>query len=198
MLRLKICANVECCHDSVASWMLAQLWCKWSFDVAQCKYWCNFNASASANVECCRGFMTKMNVGIASVRMKCWRGFVAKTSIGMTSVLMWSVVMASWQKWIVDVASWLRYEWSVDVASMQIKCWGSFMEKKSASTASVQGKMLAWLHGKDSWCGYVAKTLEMAALKRQVLVQLNCQEKHAAYKNKQQQRACQKKISWHV
>ena len=72
------------------------------------------------------------------------------------------------------------------------------MEKKSASTASVQGKMLARIHGKDSWCGYVAKTLEMAALKRQVLVQLNCQEKHAAYKNKQQQRACQKKISWHV
>ena len=105
-------ANMKCWCDFVASWMLARLQCKWSFDVAQCKYWCNFNASASANVECCRGFMTKMNVGIASVRMKCWRGFTAKTSIGMTSVLMWSVGMTSWQKWIVDVASWLRYEWS--------------------------------------------------------------------------------------
>ena len=113
----------------VASWMLAQLWCEWSVDVTswqrwmlarfQCKNWCNFNASASANVECCRGFMIKMNVGIASVRMKCWRGFVAKTSIGMTSVLMWSVVMALGQKWIVDVASWLRCKWSVDLVSWQ-------------------------------------------------------------------------------
>ena len=113
-------------------WMLARLRCNWSFDVARCKYWCNFNASASANVECCRGFMEVLNVGIASVRievlswlhgkdeywhdfsanMKCWRGLVAKTSIGMTSILMWSVVMTSWQKWIVDIASWLRYKWS--------------------------------------------------------------------------------------
>ena len=43
--------------------------------------------------------------------------------------------------------------------------------------ASVQEQMLAQLHGKDSWCGYVAKTLEMAALKRQVLVQFNYQDK---------------------
>ena len=124
-------ANMKCWRDFVASWMLARLqykwsvvmaswkrwmlaWlrCKWSFDVTRCKYWCNFNASASANVECCRGFMTKMNVGIASVRMKCWRGFTAKTSIGMTLVLMWSVGMTPWQKWIVDIASWLRYKWS--------------------------------------------------------------------------------------
>ena len=122
-------------------WMLARLRCKWSFDVARCKYWCNFNASASANVECCRGFMGKMNVGIASIRMKCWRSFMAKMNCWpsfMASVWVkfwtlaqlrckWSVVVASWQKWML---AQLQYEWSVDVASMQIKCWGSFMKKK--------------------------------------------------------------------
>ena len=141
-------ANMKCWRDFVASWMLARLQCKWSFDVAQCKYWCNFNASASANVECCRGFMTKMNVGIASVRMKCWRGFTAKTSIGMTLVLMWSVGMTSWQKWIVDVASWLRYKWSdecwhgFDVNEVlplfhgKNKCWHGFSTRTNAGTAS--------------------------------------------------------------
>ena len=104
--------QMKCWRDFVALWMLARRWYKWSFDVARCKYWFNFNASASVNVECCCGFMTKMNVGIASVWMKCWRGFTAKTSIGMTLVLMWSVGMTSWQKWIVDIASWLRYKWS--------------------------------------------------------------------------------------
>ena len=169
MLPLKICANVECCHDFVASWMLARLRCKWSFDVTQCKYWCNFNASASANVECCRGFMTKMNVGIASVWIKCWRGFMAKTSIGMTSVLMWNVVMASWQKWIVDVASWLRYEWSVE-------CWHRC--KWSVVVASWQKWMLAQL--RYEWSVDVAsmqnkkkKLSRQLYGKRRVLVQLH-------------------------
>ena len=167
--------------------MLARLRCKWSFDVARCKYWCNFNANASANVECCRGFMEKMSVGIASIRMKCWRSFMAKMNC-------WRSFMASvWVKcWML---AQFQYQWSVDVASIQIKCWGSFMKKKSVSTtslqkqmmmwlhsrckckycfmakmnvgmASVQGQRLAQLHGKGSWCGYVAKTLETATLKR--------------------------------
>ena len=122
---------------SCQRWMLARLRCKWSFDVAQCKYWCNFNASASANVEYCRGFMIKMNVGIASVRMKCWRGFVAKTSIGMTSVLMWSVIMASWQKWIVDIASWLRCKWNVVVASWKKWMLAQLRYEWSVDVASI-------------------------------------------------------------
>ena len=52
----------------------------------------------------------------------------------------------------------------------------NFIAKASVNMALVQGQMLAQLHGKDSWCGYVAKTLDVAALQRQVLVQLNCQD----------------------
>ena len=40
------------------------------------------------------------------------------------------------------------------------------MAKMNVGIASVQGQRLAWLHGKGSRCGYVAKTLEMATLKR--------------------------------
>ena len=131
-------------------WMLARLRCNWSFDVARCKYWCNFNASASANVECCRGFMEKMNVGIASIRMKCWRSFMAKMNCWhsfMASIWVkcwtlaqlwckWRVVVASWQKWMLTQ---LQYEWSVDVASIQIECRGSFMAKEKC------------------WCSFITK-----------------------------------------
>ena len=147
-----------------------------------------------------------LNIGIASMRIKCWRGFVVKTSIdmtsGMTSALIWSVVMASWQKWIVDVTSWLRYEWSVErqmkccrgfmtkinvvITSIWMKCrcglnanrmlrqlygkrrvlvqlhykgkwWCAFIADASVNIASWQRWMLAWLHGKGSRYGYVAK-----------------------------------------
>ena len=40
------------------------------------------------------------------------------------------------------------------------------MAKMNVGMASVQRQMLARLHGKGSRGGYVAKTLEMAALKR--------------------------------
>ena len=167
-------------------WMLSRLRCKWSFDMARCKYWCNFNASASVNVECCH--LEKMN---------CWRSFMVSVRMKYWTLARlrykWSVVVASWQKWML---AQLRYEWSVDVVSMQIKYWGSFMKKReSASTASLQKQMMVWLHsrckckycftakmnvgmasvqeqmlaqlhGKDSWCGYITKTLELAALKR--------------------------------
>ena len=79
-------------------WTLAWLRRKWSVDVTSwfrhlaflkswclsyvaSKNWCNFNASASANVECCRGFMAKMNVGTASTKMKCWRDFMASAQM---------------------------------------------------------------------------------------------------------------------
>ena len=135
MLPLKICANVECCHDFVASWMLARLRCKWS------------------------------------------------------------VVMASWEKWML---AQLRYEWSVDVAPMQIKCWGSFMKKR----------VLVRLQYKDKcWHGFMVKTLDVAMLQRllrwlhwkdKCWCSLIAKKSMLHNKNKQQQRACQKKISWHV
>ena len=40
------------------------------------------------------------------------------------------------------------------------------MAKMNVGMASVPGQMLARLHDKGSQCGYIAKTLEMAALKR--------------------------------
>ena len=86
------------------------------------KYWHDFRHDFSIIVECCHGFMTKMNCWhsfMASVRMKCWT--LARLRCK------WSIVVVSWQKWML---AQLRYEWSVDVASMQIKCWGSFMKKR--------------------------------------------------------------------
>ena len=147
--------NVGITSVRMKCWPLAWLRCIWSVDVTswlhECWHgfgenevltWLSANigatsiASANANVECCRGFMTKMNVGIASVRMKCWCGFMVKTSIdmtsGMTSALIWSVVMALWQKWIVDVTSGLRYEWGVER-------WHDFNANE----------VLLWLHDKD-------------------------------------------------
>ena len=46
------------------------------------------------------------------------------------------------------------------------KCKYCFMAKMNVGMASIQGQMLARLHGKGSQCGYIAKTLEMAVLKR--------------------------------
>ena len=97
-------------------WMLAWLRCKWSFDVTQCKYWCNFNASTSANVEFCRGFMAKMNCWhsfMASVRMKCWRSFMTKMNVGMASMQ------------IECCCGFMAKEWSVDVANRML-LWHSF------------------------------------------------------------------------
>ena len=137
-------------------WMLARLRCKWSFDVARCKYWCNFNASANANVECCRGFMEKMNVGIASIRMKHWRSFMA------------SVRMKCRRSFMTKM--------NAGMALMQIECCCGFMEKMDVGTASVwmkcrcglntnrmsrqlygKRKVLVQLHYKGKWwCDFIA------------------------------------------
>ena len=124
---------------------------------AQMKYWHDF----SANVECCHGFMAKMNVGMVSVWRKCRCGLNASA--------------AWWQKKSASAAS-LQRQMMVRLHN-RCKCKYCFMVKMNVGMTSLQGQMLARLHGKDSWCGYVAKTLEMVALKRQVLVQLNCQDK---------------------
>ena len=159
----------------VASWILAQLWCEWSVDVAswqrwmlarfQCKNWCNFNASASANVECCRGFMTKMNIGTALVqmkfwcgfinigtdlmRMKCWRSFMAKMDVGTT--LVW---MKCWRGFMIKMnfgtaLVWMKCchgfmtEMNFGMTSVWMKCCHGFMTKTNVGTTSVQ--MMVWL-----------------------------------------------------
>ena len=76
------------------SWCLATVQC--TLDVwamLPLKNWCNFNASASVNVECCRGFM---NVGMASV------------SVDVASWQRWMLAQL-WCKWNVDMASWQRW-----------------------------------------------------------------------------------------
>ena len=55
----------------------------WYLSYVASEYWCNFNASASVNVKCWRGFMAKMNDDTTSVWMKCWHDFMAKISIGI-------------------------------------------------------------------------------------------------------------------
>ena len=77
-------ANVECCRGFMTkmnvgtasmqmnywhSFMASVRMKCWTLAWPQCKYWCNFNASASAKMECCHDFMTKMNVGTASMLM---------------------------------------------------------------------------------------------------------------------------------
>ena len=57
-----------------------------------------------------------------------------------------------------------------DITLSKEKYGSNFIAKTSVNMASVQGQMLGRLHGKDSWCGYVAKTLDVAALQKQVLM----------------------------
>ena len=123
-------------------WTLARLRRKWSINLAswqrwmlsrlQYKYWCNFNASASANVQCCHGFMVKMNVGMASVQMmvrfhsrcKCKYCFMAKMNVG---TVLW--------------ACFLRvpmYLWRCDFARL-----GFFLERSTWN--STLGRIDQWL-----------------------------------------------------
>ena len=110
------------------------------------KNWCNFDASASANVECCRGFMTKMNIGTALVqmkfwcgfinigtdlmRMKCWRSFMAKMDVGTT--LVW---MKCWRGFMIKM--------NFGTALVWMKCCHGFTTKTTVGTTSVQ--MMVWL-----------------------------------------------------
>ena len=105
----------ECWHgfntNEVLSWLHGKDGCWHGFDTNEVLMWlganigATSNASASANVECCRGFMEKMNVGIALIRMNCWRSFMASVRMKWWT-LAWlrckrSVVVASWQKWML-------------------------------------------------------------------------------------------------
>ena len=164
--------------------MLARLQCEWSVGVASWLHecWHGFSANEvltllhgkdgcqhgfSANMKCWCNFMTKIDVGTTLVQMKCWCGFMAKTSISMTLVLIWSVDVTSWRRWML---AWLQYK---------DKCWHGFMVK-FLDVATLQ-RLLKWLRWKDKcWCSLIAK------------------ESPLRNKNKQQQRTCQKKISWHV
>ena len=138
--------HMKCWRDFMASWMLAWLRCKWSFDVAQCKYCCNFNANASANVECCRGFMTKMNVGTASMQMKCCCGFMTKMNVGTTSI---------WMKCRCDLNAnrMSRQLYGKRRVLVQLhykgKWWCAFIADANANIASWQSWMLARLQYKD-------------------------------------------------
>ena len=89
-----------------------------------------------------------MNVGMTLVQMKFWRGFM---NVGTASVRI-NVDVASWQKWSVDVTSWLHECWhgfnTNEVLSWLhgkdecwhdfSKCWHSFMAKMNVGTALVQ------------------------------------------------------------
>ena len=191
--------------------MLARLQCEWSVGVASWLHecWHGFSANEvltllhgkdgcqhgfSANMKCWCNFMTKIDVGTTLVQMKCWCGFMAKTSISMTLVLIWSVDVTSWRRWML---AWLQCKYRCD-----------FITNASASIASRQKWMLAWLQYKDKcWHGFMVKTLDVATLQRllkwlrwkdKCWCSLIAKESPLRNKNKQQQRTCQKKISWHV
>ena len=137
-------------------------------------------------MRCCHGFMTKMNVGITSVWMKGRCGLnankMSRQFYGKRRVLVQLHYKGKWWcDFIVDasanIASWQK--WMLAWLQYKDKCWHSFMVK-TLDVATLQ-KLLNWLRWKDKcWCSLIAK--------RSMLHN----------KNKQQQRACQKKISWHI
>ena len=137
----------------------------WCLSYVALKNWCNFDASASANVECCRGFMTKMNIGTALVqmkfwcgfinigtdlmRMKCWRSFMAKMDVGTT--LVW---IKCWRGFMIKMnfgtaLVWMKCchgfmtEMNFGMTSVWMKCCHGFTTKTTVGTTSVQ--MMVWL-----------------------------------------------------
>ena len=115
--------------------------------------------------SCWKGFIKKDKCKFASVdkvivmlqcKCKSWRSFIPKISGDATS----------WQTWIL---AWLQCKWSVDPA-----LW----LKKSATVASLQRWVLMRLLGKsECLCNFMEKTTDVVMLQRQVLKQLNCQDK---------------------
>ena len=106
-------------------------WQKWSVNVTSWLHGCWHGIGANRALtwlhECWHGFNKNEVLSWLHGKDGCWHGFDANevlmwlgANIGATSMrvqmLMWSVVVASWQKWIADIASWLQCEWSVDVA----------------------------------------------------------------------------------
>ena len=122
---------------SLKSWCLATV--LYTLDV-----WAMLPLKICANVECCRGFIEKMNVGTTLVQMKFWHGFM---NVGTASVRMkcWRNFMA---KWSVDVTSWLHECWHGIGANRALtwlhECWHGIGANRA----------LTWLH--ECWHDFSA------------------------------------------
>ena len=173
-------ADVECCCGfmtklnvgtaSIQIWLL--LMSGYSAMHPRClsyvasKYWCNTNVGASADVECCCGFMAKMSISMASVQIllhdkyERWHGF----SANMASWQRWSVVVASWQRWTL---AWLQCKYcSIQIWTLarlwckygfmaKMKCCCGFVTKMNVGMASMQ----ILLHAKDEcWRSFSTRT----------------------------------------
>ena len=120
--------DVASCQRWMMTWLRYEwsvdmaLWQRWMLKRLQCKWWYDFNASTSANVECCRGFMTMMNIGTASVQMNCWHSFMA------------SVRMKCWTLARPQCKYWCNFNAS---ASANVECCYGFMTKMNVGTASM-------------------------------------------------------------
>ena len=134
----------------------------------------NDGATSSANVECCRGFMTKINVDTASSWMKCWREFMASVQI---------LLHDKDEHWHgFNANNCFMTKMNVGTASAKIKCCCGFVTKMNVGMTSVQ----ILLHGKDEcWHGFstrtnagttsLQKTLDAALLQR-FLTWLRCKD----------------------
>ena len=195
----------ECWHGVGANEVLTWLhgFMNVGMTSVQMKFWRGFMnvGTASVRMKCWHSFMAKTSIGMTPVLIwsvdvtswlhECWHSFSTNEvlNVGTTSVWMKCRCGLNANKMLRQLYEKKKKK-SASTASLQrqmmvwlhnkCKCKYCFTAKMNVGMASVQGQMLAQLHGKDSWCGYFAKTLEMATLKRQVLVQLNCQKKHAA------------------
>ena len=169
---------------NVASWkrcMSAWFRCKWSVDVVSWQRWVLALLRCKRSVD--RVSWKKKSASVASVQRKImvWLHSRCKCKYCFSRQMQVLAQLHDKDKWCHDFDAKKKYG-----------C--NFIVKVGVNMALVQGQMLMWLYCKDFWWGYVAKTLdvamlqdpwydyvaktlEMAALKRQVLVHLNCQDK---------------------
>ena len=144
-----------------------------------------------AKMNCWRSFMAfganeVLNVGTASVWMKCRCGLnankMSRQLYGKRRVLVQLHYKGKWWcDFIADASANIasRQKWMSAWLQYKEKCWHGFMVK-TLDVAMLQ-RLLRWLHRKDKyWCSLIAK------------------ESMLYNKNVQQQKICQKKISWHV
>ena len=123
-------------------------------------------------MKCWHGFMTKMNIVMVLTWMKCRCGLNANKMLRQLYDK-----DECWHEWSVDIASW--QSWILARLQYKDRCWHGFVVK-TLYAATLQ-RLLKWLRWKDKcWYSLIAK------------------ESMLHNKNKQQQRAYQKKISWHV
>ena len=130
--------------------------------------------------------MTKMNVGVTSIWMKCRCGLnankMSRQLYGKRRVLVQLHYKGKWWcDFIADASANIasRQKWMSAWLQYKEKFWHGFMVK-TLDVAMLQ-RLLRWLHRKDKyWCSLIAK------------------ESMLYNKNVQQQKICQKKISWHV